>query len=316
MRTNKFKSIFIIPLGLFISLGMVFNSCELSDQADIQDNGETVDVSVENELYTADVFDEVIEVADEAVDLYESSSSSLKSANGFGYSRLSECVTVTREVEQSTIVMTINFGDTNCFCNDGRERRGKIIMTHEGRYFDSLVYTTFSFEDFFVDDNQVVGNKTVTQTVNADSQRVSSIVIDGSLILANNGGKITYRSEKNRTIAEGSDTRTKRDDVIETTSGSNLTTDSNVEQKNQIKDLKATPAKEQNNEKDGKQTVTINAEGKKPEVKEVPVDQLNKTEIQKVQKQIKQARIGQRQQKRAGQAAQQKKQIQRRQGHW
>ncbi|MCK9206789.1 MAG: hypothetical protein M0P66_06735 [Salinivirgaceae bacterium] len=93
-------------------------------------------------------------------------------------------------------------------------------------------------------------------------------------------------------------------------------TDSNVEQKNQIKDLKATPTKEQNNEKDGKQTVTINAEGKKPEVKEVPVDQLNKTEIQKVQKQIKQARIGQRQQKRAGQAAQQKKQIQRRQGHW
>ncbi|MCK9206790.1 MAG: hypothetical protein M0P66_06740 [Salinivirgaceae bacterium] len=226
MRTNKFKSIFIISLGLFISLGMVFNSCELSDQADIQDNGETVDVSVENELYTADVFDEVIEVADEAVDLYESSSSSLKSANGFGYSRLSECVTVTREVEQGTIVMTINFGDTNCLCNDGRERRGKIIMTHEGRYFDSLVYITFSFEDFFVDDNQVVGNKSVTQTVNADSQRVSSIVIDGSLILANNGGTITYSSEKTRTIVEGSDTRTKRDDVIETTGGSTLTTDS------------------------------------------------------------------------------------------
>lgn len=225
MKTIKFKKTIVLHTIMVLIAGLALSSCELNEPNSIEQNNKIVDITVNNELYTAEVFDEVIEVADEAVDLYETNSTTLKSATLFGYNRLGECAIVTREIKQGTVYMEINFGDTNCLCADGRERRGKIIMNHQGRYKDSSLFITFAFVDFFVDNNQIIGQKTVEQTINADSQRVSTIVIDGSLVLPNNGGTIQYSSEKTRTIIVGTNTRTKRDDIIEITGHSLITTD-------------------------------------------------------------------------------------------
>jgi hypothetical protein len=207
-------------------------SCE--EKSDIDTPAVNTTVSIDDELYTSEVFEEIIEIGDEATDLLDSNSSTLKVGSldvdgnggrdtvqgGTNNIRLSECVTIIKEITDSTITTNIDFGEVNCLCNDGRERRGKIIMVHEGKYWDGLVYTTFTFEAFFVDDNQILGEKTVSQFVNEDGFRESEISIDGSLVLADGTGVISFEAEKVRIVVEGSDTRTKLDDVTETTGGS------------------------------------------------------------------------------------------------
>lgn len=218
MKTQKMNFRNIMLFVSILGLGFFASSCEENGDLDLN----TLSVELDDELYTADVFDEIAEIGDEAIDLFESNESDLKSG-GFMYTRLSECVTVTKVITDSIITTTIDFGEVNCLCNDERERRGKIIMTHEGRYWDGGVYITYTFEDFFVDDNQITGDKTVTQTINIDENRERVISIAGSIILADGTGTITYQSDKVRTIVVGSDTRTRFDDVIETTGNSNCT---------------------------------------------------------------------------------------------
>ncbi|MDA3894017.1 MAG: hypothetical protein PF517_20345 [Salinivirgaceae bacterium] len=236
MNTQKlnFKSLltFIALFGFVVFV----TSCEEKNDIDVTSSN----VEVNDELYASNVFDEVLDITDEASDLIDDNLSTLKSAeldepngNRFGpgrndhgqhvscrgnvmNNRLGESVTVTRDSIENGFMTTIDFGEVNCLCNDGRERRGKIIMTHDGFYMDSLVHISVSFEDFYVDDNQVAGEKSITHTVNSDGSRESTIIVLGSLILANGEGTITHEAEKTRTVVVGSDTRTKRDDVTET----------------------------------------------------------------------------------------------------
>lgn len=213
--TKRMGLIALVVLGLFT----VTTSCNKEENLDTA----TLTTNVDGELYTAEVFDEIVEIGDEALDLAATNESNLKTGIVFGYSRLSECVTVTKVITDTLITTTIDFGEANCLCNDGRERRGKIIMTHEGHYWDGTVYVNFAFENFFVDDNQVLGEKQVIQTINNDGNRESVISINGSLVLADGSGTISMVAERVRTIVVGSDTRTKRDDIIETTGNSSVT---------------------------------------------------------------------------------------------
>jgi hypothetical protein len=241
LKMNFKRSMFIA-----FAFGLLFFMTSCNEKNDVNDdlNSSTLSVTAEDELYTAEVFDEVIEITDEAIEIIDAEAANLKSAtlgysNGKGHihhgnhfgpcdsvrgnaqnNRLGECVTVTREIFDEVKTVTIDFGEVNCLCNDGRERRGKIIMVHEGQYYDSLVFITVTFEDFYVDDNQILGEKTISKSINADGNRESAIIISGSMVFADGSGTITYESEKVRTIVEGSDTRTKRDDVTETTGSS------------------------------------------------------------------------------------------------
>lgn len=211
----NFKMVSVVVLGLFL----MTTACNT-----IQDeNTPTVSVTLDEELYTAEVFDEIAEIGDEAMDLSETQSAALKSTAYFNYSRLSDCVTITKVITDSIITITIDFGEENCLCNDGRLRHGKIIMTHEGNFWDGTVYITFAFDNFFVDDNQILGEKLVMQTINEDGNREATITINGSIVLADGSGLIEYEAERTRIVVEGSDTKTKRDDVIETTGSSTCT---------------------------------------------------------------------------------------------
>lgn len=213
MKTRMLKSETKLFAALTLVAALIFVSCEKEDE-NLNTNLNNTELStdvIDEESYATELFDEVLEIGDEALAMSEST---LKSTDNRMYSRLSECVTVTKTITDSIRTTVIDFGEENCLCNDGRERRGKIIMTHEGRFWDGLVYIDFAFENFFVDDNQIVGEKSVVQTINDDGNRESSININGSLIFADNAGTIAITAERVRTIIEGSDTRTKRDDIV------------------------------------------------------------------------------------------------------
>lgn len=177
-----------------------------------------------DESYTSQVFDEIEDIGDEAVD-YLDNISTTKSAQmeAWKYNRLSPCATITKVFVENQVSITIDFGDENCLCNDGRERRGKILINHYGTYWNGPVEIDYAFDNYFVDDNQLIGTKNVLRTINDEGNRYSEIIVEGAIILADDAGTITWNAERNREVIEGSDTRTKIDDKIEVTGFSNGT---------------------------------------------------------------------------------------------
>ncbi|MDA3952880.1 MAG: hypothetical protein PF485_04480 [Bacteroidales bacterium] len=212
----KTKIITIISFALFAT---VIISCDNEENV-IPENeySEIID-----ESYASEVFDEVEDLGDEAIDYLDNATTkSISEVSGYGnYNRLSPCATVTRVYGQDTVSVTIDFGEVNCLCNDGRERRGKIYINHYGYYWgEGGVEIIYSFEDYFVDDNQLIGTKHVYRHINDAGNRQSDVVVDGAMILSDDQGTITWYAERTREVVEGSDTHYKSDDVIEVTGSS------------------------------------------------------------------------------------------------
>ncbi|MFC2152609.1 hypothetical protein ACFLSE_08785 [Bacteroidota bacterium] len=220
IQTNRFyKTIALFSLAIF---SLTFFACEESENLTNEDEYN----NLINESYASEMFDEVEDLGDEAVDYLDnlSTKSSFETEGLNNYYRLSPCATVTRIFGQDTVNITIDFGDTNCLCNDGRERRGKIHINHYGFYWgDGEAEIEFYFEDYFVDNNQLIGTRNVFRYMNENQHRISEIISDGSIILAEDAGTITWHAERVREVVEGSETHHKYDDVIEITGSSYAT---------------------------------------------------------------------------------------------
>lgn len=219
MKTkSKLFSLFlsgVIASMLLISCEENSNDIDIPSIPDI----ETKSADVNDITYADEVVDEVTDIADEAMELYDSRNSSLKKGGKFQYSRLNECVTVTIEITSEYKIITIDFGEEGCEGKDGRIRTGQIVIKHTGNYWDGSEMH-FSFVNYFVDGNQVIGEKHVIRSFNADSLRVENIIAEGAVIFADSSGTLTRSAEYERIVVEGSDTRKKRDDVISRTGGS------------------------------------------------------------------------------------------------
>jgi hypothetical protein len=221
-QTKKlYSKIALISIAL---ISLTFFACEKDNTSS---SSEDEFNNLINESYASEMFDEVEDLGDEAVD-YLDNSGSTKSANETegldNYNRLSPCATITKVYIEDTVLVTIDFGDENCLCNDGRERRGKMYINHYGYYWgEGDVEIEFSFDNYFVDDNQLIGTRNVYRYMNENQHRVSEIICDGSVVLADDAGTITRHAEHVRELLEGSETHYKYDDVIQLTGSSNAT---------------------------------------------------------------------------------------------
>ena len=133
-----------------------------------------------------------------------------------GGSTLSACATITNDTMASPHTLTVDFGTSNCLCNDGIYRRGQIIVKYTGRYKDAGHTHEITFNNYFVNDNGVSGKKTVTNTGNdAAGNPQYSVSVEGAIVLADGGGTISWTSTRTRTWLSGFDTPDRRDDVYE-----------------------------------------------------------------------------------------------------
>ena len=224
MKTNlliqmkKIHKIFTVLTMILLTVFLF--SCEESENLSSNEDEYT---DLIDESYAQEVFDEVEDIGDEAIDYLDNATTkSISKVSTYGnYNRLSPCATVTRVYGNDTVSVTIDFGEENCLCNDGRERRGKIYINHYGHYWgEGGVEIIYSFEDYFVDDNQLIGTKHVYRHINDTGNRQSDVVVDGAMILSDDQGTITWYAERTREVIEGSDTHHKYDDVIEVTGSS------------------------------------------------------------------------------------------------
>ncbi len=226
MKTKLFKQTIKLTKILTLLVVVVFSftiiSCEESeDLTPLDENADLI-----NEDYASEIFDEVADLGDEAVDYLDNSTtkSSSEIETLGNYYRLSPCATITREYRNDSVLVTIDFGEQNCLCNDGRERRGKIHMNHYGFYWgDGEADIEFYFENYYVDNNQLIGVRNVHRYTNQNQHRQSDILTEGSVILAEDAGTITWSAERTREVIEGSETHYKYDDVIQITGSSSAT---------------------------------------------------------------------------------------------
>lgn len=282
MKAPKIKWNYLI-VSLFAAILFSLSACEKSPEVTPPDTNEdevadlsALDLKVNvaiDEATAANSFDEITEIADEALDLFDSyfseangmhmggsggmgdsggmiNDSTFVGSNGMGNSslrngtrtdslrahgnhmrRLSDCVIMTRELNETndTVTMIIDYGD-ECEGLDGKIRSGRIIITRTGRmYWDGTTQSVVTFDNYIVDGKQVSGTKTKTGIINDAGNRQHTIVIVGQIILADNAGTISWNANRTREVVVGSDTRAKFDDVIHITgSSSGVTADGSV----------------------------------------------------------------------------------------
>lgn len=206
-------------IALMAVVMFVTSACRKNDEDD--NTGLYVDHALAETL-----LGEVKDIADEA---WESVSSSGKSSLETEWVIIGQCATITLDTTVSPKTLTIDFGTVNCLCADGKNRRGVILVSFTGPYRDSGTVITHTFSNYFVDDHQVLGTKTVTNDGTNQNGNISfSIVVAGSIIKANNGGTIIWNSNRTREWIAGSSTPSWLDDVYLITGSGNGITSSNT----------------------------------------------------------------------------------------
>jgi hypothetical protein len=117
------------------------------------------------------------------------------------------CVLATLDLSTMPCKLIIDFGPTNCQCEDMQYRRGKIIVQFTGSYWATGTIVTYSFDNYFINDNHILGTKTVTNMGrNSANHLYWETVVSGSVIKANNGGTFTWNSTRQHEWTEGEST--------------------------------------------------------------------------------------------------------------
>jgi hypothetical protein len=198
-------------LMLLALTGMVLTGCRKDKEDEDNDTSATSD----NAFATA-TFQDMGNIADEAA--RGNSLSNYRNGNAEGV--LSACATITHDslISADLDTITVDFGSSNCTCADGRNRRGQLIITYTGSYRDSLTTITITPNNYFVNDNQVMGTHTiVNQGHNAAGHLVYNVTVSGQIILANGSGTITWNANKVREWITGESTSLWSDDIYSIT---------------------------------------------------------------------------------------------------
>lgn len=117
--------------------------------------------------------------------------------------------------------MIINYG-TGTFCNDGKTRAGKIVVTWTGRYRDIGTVITITPDSFYQNGNKVEGTKTVeNKGRNSSNNLYFSVTVSNAKITAQDGSSRTWNATRNREWIAGEGTATILDDVYLITGSAN-----------------------------------------------------------------------------------------------
>lgn len=188
------------------SISLVITSCQKDDDQDTS-------AALDNALVES-IFDNAQTISDQAAIKGELTTY----VPGSGEELFSGCAVITLNTTVSPKQLTIDFGSVNCLCKDGRNRRGKIIVTFTGGYRDSGTVINHSFDQYFVNDHEVTGTKSVTNNGrNTDGNLSFTIDVDAEVIKPNNRGTISWKSLRTREWVEGEGTATWLDDVYHIT---------------------------------------------------------------------------------------------------
>jgi hypothetical protein len=189
----------ILSLLLIVTVAASFNGCKKKEEP--KDYQSQTFIANENGI-SEKVYDDAKLFSDQMMSL----TGGLKSSE-MDTVYMGQCILATLDWTASPILLTIDFGSSNCLCTDGFYRRGKIIVTFTGGYFDPGTVITYGFEDYYVNDYHVMGTKTVTNMGPNNSGNLWwDIVVDGQIVEPNNGSTFFWSSNHQLEWSEGATT--------------------------------------------------------------------------------------------------------------
>lgn len=211
MKTRKI----IIIMLMFAGIAMLSTACkkdETTEPQNAQTNDEVLVVTKDDAL-ADQLFSELTDITNEAMGGPQSLLKGVVLDTIF----MGPCVTVTIDTIGFPFTTTIDFGEVNCLCHDGKYRRGKILVEHTGPYWAPGTVVTTTFDNYFVNDNQLLGTKVVTNAgLNSQNNMTWTIEVDGQVIKAD-GGVVTWVGERMREWVEGAGTPMRWDNVYHIT---------------------------------------------------------------------------------------------------
>jgi len=199
MKTRVSFLITVMLAGLVI----LHSSCEKDETAEPQNPITQSEVKAAEEDALADrLFSELTDITNEAIGGHQASLKGTMLDTIF----MGPCVTVSIDTLAFPRTLSIDFGTENCLCHDGKTRRGTILVEHTGPYWAMGTVITTTFDNYFVNDHQLLGTKVVTNTgMNSNNNPTWTIQVDGQVITPD-GGDITWTGNRLREWVEGHNT--------------------------------------------------------------------------------------------------------------
>lgn len=134
------------------------------------------------------------------------------------------CLVISFDLSSMPYKLVLDFGSSNCLCEDGLYRRGKILVSAASGFGDSLATLTTTLENFYVNDNQITGTRILKNKGHNSSGHINwDVTVDGSIVLASGEGTITYQAAHNSEMIEGENTMDYSDNVFSITGSANGT---------------------------------------------------------------------------------------------
>ena len=116
-------------------------------------------------------------------------------------------VIITIDTVGSQDTITIDWGNTNCTCNDQKQRRGKLIISYNGSYYNPGTIIRYTPVNYYVNNHKVEGLMTVENMgANGQGQPYYNVDINGVVTLTT-GEIATYVSSQVRTFTNGYNTQ-------------------------------------------------------------------------------------------------------------
>ena len=115
-------------------------------------------------------------------------------------------VIITIDTVGSQDTITIDWGNNNCTCQDYKQRRGKLIISYNGPYYQQGTVIRYTPVNYYVNDIKVEGLMTVENMgLNNSQQPYYNVNINGVVTLTT-GEIATYTSAQVRTFTTGYNT--------------------------------------------------------------------------------------------------------------
>ena len=188
---------------LSLSLVLILSACR-KNKFD-QDQSAMLNYKIET------AFDEMTNISDQAVNgnlVYYKSGQiiTIKPGEKPNLQKTPCEVIITLDTLNAIRTVIVDYGSTNCDCNDGKQRRGKIVTTFTGQYIAQGTIITHTPIDYFVNDIKIEGIKTVENMgLNANNQPYFNVNVNGTATLTS-GETFSYISTRIRTWVSGFNT--------------------------------------------------------------------------------------------------------------
>jgi hypothetical protein len=190
----KMKKSFTVKSLFVAGLCALVVSCNRQTVTDDTATITNDDSAAENAFYD-------MKVASDAAGT-EATSSEKSIEKGF---KKDSCVTV-KLIDFDTLTKTgkiqLDFGSTNCTCQDGKQRRGKIEVEYKGE--KNLVGTEviYTADQYFVNDYGVSGKKSVKYS----APYTWTIKVENGVVTKPDGKIVTWSSDRVRKMVAGTST--------------------------------------------------------------------------------------------------------------